>query len=260
MKKILITGGTGVLGKSLVGVLENNHSPYIIGSRNQPSADTLKNHWKKLNLATGEGLDESLEGVGTIFHLASATRPFSADTDVVGTQKMLEAGKKAGVNHVIYVSIVGIDKVPISYYKIKLAAEHVIKNAGLDYTILRATQFHEFLDNVIRKTLKYPIAFMPKAIQYQPISLTAVVDKLLDIYERGPINDTLEIGGPEVMTMGKVAQIWLRAHNRKKWIINVPVTLAGRLGKNLAEGGLTTQEATISSQTWKEYLEQPKTV
>ncbi|MEZ4772716.1 MAG: SDR family oxidoreductase [Bacteroidia bacterium] len=255
-KKVLVTGGTGLLGRELVSFFENNHVPYVIGSRNQPANDILKTHWKKLDLATGEGLSECLENIDTIFHLASATRPFNPATDVEGTRKMLEAGKLSGVNHIIYVSIVGIDKLPISYYKIKIAAEQVIKDAGVDYTILRSTQFHTFLNTTIKKALKYPVAFMPKAIKYQPVGLIFVVDKLMDIYENGPINDTLEIGGPEVITMGEAAAQWLKAHNKKRWIINVPITLAGKLGKNLAEGGLTTSAIVKHSQTWAEYLEQ----
>lgn len=256
MKKVLITGGTGLLGRALVHALESSKISFVIGSRNQPVTENLKPHWKKLNLATGEGLDECLENVDTIFHLASATKPFNAATDVEGTRQMLEAGKLSGVKHMIYVSIVGIDKVPISYYKIKLAAEQVVKEAGIDYTILRVTQFHDFLDNVIGKTLKYPVTFMPKAIKYQPVSLAVVVDKLMDIYENGPTNDTLEIGGPEVMTMGKAAEYWLKAQNKKRWILNVPITFAGKLGKNLAEGGLTTKDLAKHSQTWGEYLKE----
>lgn len=256
MKKVLVTGGTGLLGRSLVSALAENDIPFVIGSRRAPADENLKPYWKQLDLSSGDGLTDCLENVNTIFHLASATRPFSPATDVEGTRKMLEEGKSLGVKHMIHVSIVGIDKVPISYYKIKIAAEKVVKDAGVDYTILRATQFHPFLDTTIEKTLKYPVAFMPKAIKYQPVGLKVVVDKLLDIYDHGPVNDTQDIGGPEVMTMGEAAKIWLRTRNMKRWIINVPITLAGKLGKNLAEGGLTTPEAVRHSETWAEYLRQ----
>jgi len=118
--EILITGGTGTLGKELTGIFRQHSIPYLIASRTNPS--NLDN-WLHIDLETGEGIEEATKEKKIIFHLISGTKKFSKNNDIEGTKRLLQEAKENGASHFIYISIVGIDKVPITYYQYKLQAE-----------------------------------------------------------------------------------------------------------------------------------------
>lgn len=133
MTNILITGGTGTLGKALSKLLTSQNITHTIGSRNNT---TNKTNWIKLDLLNKIGIKEAIKDKNTIFHLATDIKK-----DSVITQNLLEALENKEMIHFIYISIVGINKVPLTYYKRKLISENLIKQSGIPYSILRATQF-----------------------------------------------------------------------------------------------------------------------
>ena len=142
-KTILITGATGLLGKSLLNRINRDEYDIIIAGRKKPESIHPSDKWVYFDLAGRDSFSE-IKHADIIFHLGSATKKFDRNSDVNGTRRLIEAFRNKGLKHFIYISIVGIDKVPISYYKIKLETEQVIINSDIPYTILRATQFHEF--------------------------------------------------------------------------------------------------------------------
>ena len=246
---MLITGGTGLLGRSLSGIFSENLLPCTIASRHKPPGAM---DWRKLDLATGEGCDEAVAGKKILFHLASDAANPSYTTDVDGTKRLLDAAARNGVAHFIYISIVGIDRMPLKYYKIKLAAEQEIILSGVPYTILRATQFHEFVDFMLNKLLPYPVGMLPKKALVQPVESRAVAWKLFRLSKGAPLNSTVEMGGPEVLTLGEMANAWLGARRKSKWILNLPSLTASN--KALAAGGLTTPENSMECLTWQDWL------
>lgn len=255
---MLITGGTGLLGKALVNILETAELPYTITSRNPPVDPFPKSRWQKLDLATGNGLKEALKRIDTIFHLASDTKHYDPRIDLDGTQSLLEAAKRENVEHFIYISIVGVDKIPIKYYRIKLQAEKLIEASGLPYTILRATQFHDFVDKTLKRFLKFPIGILPKKVKIQPIDTAVVAKVLFELYHQGAEQAILNIGGPQVLEVGALARDWLQAKSLRKPVFNLP--LFGELGRSLRAGGLTCREKADHSISWKAWLQQQATV
>ncbi|HEX8906151.1 MAG TPA: NAD(P)H-binding protein, partial [Longimicrobiaceae bacterium] len=141
---ILVTGGTGTLGREVVEILRGRGHTIRILTRKPASGEGFVQG----DIATGTGLADAVAGIDTIVNAASATTDPKQGhaTDVVGTRRLLEAASGAGVRHVVHVSIVGIERVQaVPYYRHKLNAERVVRGAGVPWTILRATQFHPLI-------------------------------------------------------------------------------------------------------------------
>lgn len=244
MSEIFITGGTGNLGRSLVKLLTEKQKPFVIGSRsNKYGADNIV----VMDLLANTGLKEAVKGRKIIFHLATDLKK-----DTEATQNLLNAiGNDTDV-HLIYMSIVGIDDVPFPYYQQKLASENAVKASGIPYTILRATQFHEFIDELLSTFLKFPIGILPKKVVSQPIQIEVVADELYKLSLEKPENKTYNIGGLESFTFGQMAEEWQKQTGKKRWMINLP--LLGKLGKSFREGKLTTPNIQPESISWSNWL------
>lgn len=145
---VLVTGGTGALGTELVPLLVTAGLHVRVLSRRRAPAVPAGAQAVRGDLTTGDGLDEAVTAIDVIAHLASETSGIPSyakaqRTDVEGTGRLLDSARRAGVEpHVVYISIVGVDKIPFGYYRGKLATEQVIERSGLPYTILRTTQWH----------------------------------------------------------------------------------------------------------------------
>ena len=245
----LITGGTGTLGKELISVFQQKSIPYSTASRTRPQR---QENWLNLDLETGAGINEAVEGKKIILHLASSTKKISKNNDLVGTQKLLQAAKKNNISHFIYISIVGIDKVPLSYYQLKLQAEKEIINSGIPYTILRATQFHDFADNMLHNLLKFPLAIIPKKIKLQPIETKIVAQQLFTITQGQPLRKTINLGGKEILELEAMVNSWLQSQRKSKILFGLP--LIGRTLHALKNGGLTCNKKSHESIRWEEWL------
>ncbi len=141
---ILVTGGTGTLGREVVAQLrESGHRARVLSRKPGDGED-----WIQGDLATGAGLEKAVIGIDAVLHAASATiQPWKLrETDVVGTRRLLAMAREAGVRHVVYISIVGIDGVAYPYYRYKVAAEAVVREGIVPWSILRATQFHTLME------------------------------------------------------------------------------------------------------------------
>src|SRR5688500_14189043 len=145
---VLVTGGTGNLGRALtLAVTAAGHTVRIMSRRARPQSPANSFEWAQSDIALGEGVREAVAGVAAILHAASDPRRAQA-VDVNGTRRLVEAAQAGGIAHLIYVSIVGIDDIPYSYYKRKREAEEIIKSSGVPHSILRATQFHSLVDSL----------------------------------------------------------------------------------------------------------------
>src|SRR5690348_9960290 len=153
MNEVLITGGTGHLGKLIVQFFRNkNHPVRVLTTKPLYLRENLVEYYRG-DLVKNENLANAVKGVNTLIHCASNPKDFES-TDVIGTRHLLEAAKDQGVEHFIYISIVGVDKSDYPYYVAKYKAEQLIVNSGIPYTIVRATQFHNFLLNIIQSVVE----------------------------------------------------------------------------------------------------------
>ena len=198
---IVVTGGTGRLGKLFSKVLAENNVAHTLTSRTQVSGVS---NWMAMDIGTGNGIDAALKGKKILVHLASGTKKFDKNIDVNGTQRLLQSAIENGIEHFIYVSIVGIDRVPVAYYNLKLQAEELIKQSGVPYTIFRATQFHEFLDQMFHRFLFFPIVMLPTKAKIQPIDTILAAEDLYRLMQLPPANKTYDLGGPEVLELGTI--------------------------------------------------------
>ena len=193
-----------------------------------------------------------MDGVDTIIHAASSPRADTSRTDVEGTRRLLAAAHGAGVRHVIYVSIVGIDRVPYPYYRHKLAAEDVVRGGGVPWTVLRGTQFHDLMDFWMRRFTRFPIGFVPKSWLGQPIHVDEFADGLWACVAAGPSGRAPDVAGPEVLTWGDMLRAWLAARRVRKLVLNLP--LFGRVAAAFKRGYATAPERAVGRVTWGEWL------
>ena len=149
---VLITGGTGTLGVSLVAAAEAaGHTVRVMSRR--PRSETEKKasetaEWVRADLATGEGVADAVAGVDAVLHAATSPQSNTEAVDVDGTRRLVRAGDEAGVAHFVYPSIVGVDAIPLSYYRHKREAERIVERGDGPHTVLRATQFHTFVASI----------------------------------------------------------------------------------------------------------------
>lgn len=194
--KIVIIGGTGLVGAKLVDLLRTRDHEVIAAS---PS--------NGVNSVTGEGIETALQGAEVVVDVTNA--PSFADDDVLSffttsTRNLLDAESAAGVRHHVLLSIVGADRMPDSgYMRAKVAQENLIKTAKVSFTILRATQFFEFLSGIADANTSEKVIRLPQAL-IQPIAVDEVTAKLAAIADSQPTNDVVELAGPEAFPMHEI--------------------------------------------------------
>ncbi|TDP89212.1 SDR family oxidoreductase [Labedaea rhizosphaerae] len=236
----LVTGASGELGRVLVGQL----GPAV---RKMSRTARDGDGWVVADLKTGAGLAAAVDGVDTIVHCAS-----SPSDDAEAVRNLIEAAPD--VRHLIYISIVGIDEVPLPYYKAKLAAEKVIESSGVPHTILRATQFHTLLVRIFTAAAKLPVMPVP-AIPDQPIAVSEVAVELAKLAGGEPAGRVPDLGGPETRPLPEFAKAFLAARGKRRPIL--PVRVPGRTFAAFRRGEHVGPSR--GSITFEEYLRNPDT-
>jgi uncharacterized protein YbjT (DUF2867 family) len=240
MSTILVTGGTGTLGRLVAERLRaDGHEVRVLSRHAQPYAVDLR--------AGGPGLDEAVTGVDTIVHCASAPRG-----DEQAAAHLVAAARKAGVPHLLYISIVGVDAVPLGYYRSKLAVEKLVEGSGLGWTILRATQFHDLVVRLLEGLCKAPVLLLPAGVSDQPVEVSEVADRLVELAVGAPAGRVEDMGGPEVRTFPSLARAYLRAAGKRRPLVGV--RLAGKAYRGMRAGCHLTPEHAVGKGTFEEYL------
>ncbi len=249
--RVLVTGAGGRLGRVVVPRLVEEG--WLVRATSRHARDEPPVEWVTVDLATGDGLVSAVTGVDVVLHLASA--PNGRQThrvDVLGTRRLVVAAGQAGVRHLVYVSIVGVDRVPIPYYRHKLAAEQVVAAGPVPWTVLRATQFGGFLDELLRGASRLGPVIGDPAIVAQPVDPRDVAERLVQRVTAGPLYSIEEYGGPQVLRFDEAVRAWNAARGTRRRLL--PVRVPGRLGRELRTGGLVTETGPHGSRTWSEYL------
>jgi uncharacterized protein YbjT (DUF2867 family) len=247
--KVLVTGASGVLGRAVVPRLEQDGHDVRRTSRH-PRAG-----WVKADLATGEGLAEAVESVDAVVHLASATKQYrkAGEVDVAGTRRLSTAAAQAGVGHLVYVSIVGIDRIPFGYYRHKLAAEKVLQASQVPWSILRATQFPQLVDErFLPLASRLGVLVADPGITVQLVDPRDVADRIAGLLTAGPSRRVENFGGPEMQTSEEIVRTWLRATGKRRPVVSL--RLPGKAPRAMREGALTTTDQPTGTRTWQGYL------
>ncbi|HLV99008.1 MAG TPA: NAD(P)H-binding protein [Ktedonobacterales bacterium] len=253
MQKILVTGGAGHLGHLVVKHLSAaGYSVRGMSRRASPGADWAGAEWKQADLRTGAGVAEAVAGMDVVVHLAAAGNSM---VDFEGTRRVLDAAREAHVSHVVLISIVGIDRVPWSGGKAKLASEDLLARSGIPWSTIRATQFHYAIDFVLRFLTRLPlVALVPTDFPLQPVDEEEVAERLCEIVQAGPLGRLPDMGGPEVYTSGELARIWLKQRGMRRAII--PLWLPGKTARALRQGGNICPEQATGRVSWEAWLQQ----
>jgi uncharacterized protein YbjT (DUF2867 family) len=247
--KIVVIGGSGLIGSKLVTVLRQRGQE-VLGASPDSGVNTL----------TGEGLGEALTDTQVVVDVANS--PSFEDAAVMkffqtSGRNLLAAEAKAGVRHHIALSIVGADRLPDSgYMRAKVAQENLIKTSGIPYTILRSTQFMEFGGRIASDATDGNTVRVPAAALIQPVLSDDVVSVLADVALSPPANGTLEVGGPERFPFEKFIALSLNAKHDERKVVADPH--ARYFGTELAEGSLTTGgKARIGQTRFEAWIKRP---
>lgn len=251
MTLTLVTGGTGTLGSELRPTLLDEGFTVRATSRSPPDNATVE--WVPMDLEEGLGIEAAVEDVEAVIHTASAPRGDSETIDVAGTKRLLDAAQAANVDHFIYVSIVGIEDIPYSYYEHKLAAEEAVEASPVPSTIVRATQFHSFIDELLGAISWLPVWPLPTRMLAQPIRAAEVADVLVERADGDPAGRHPDVGGPEVLSVGEIAQSYRQVRKRRRPIVRVPIPSG--FVRAFRDGTATCPDRTVGTVTWHEWLD-----
>jgi len=198
------------------------------------------------DVRTGDGVEAAVDGCDVVVHAATNAARWARETEVQGTRHVADAAHRTGA-HLIYVSIVGVDRHHMPYYKAKWEAEQVVEASRTQWTILRATQFHDLLERI----LGFRVVPLPARTPFQPVHGGEVADVLADLVDAGPSGRAPDVGGPQVLTAKELNNIRRRVTGRRARLVPVPAVWFMRDfvdGRQLLDGGVQGRV------TWEEWL------
>jgi uncharacterized protein YbjT (DUF2867 family) len=241
---ILVTGGTGRLGRALVPRLLSAGSAVRVLSR-APSPEEGR---FRGDLRTGEGLETALDGAGTIVHCATV----NGRKDIDITRHLIRAALRVGRPHLVYVSIVGVDRVNLPYYRAKSACEQLLEHSGLPWTIQRTTQFHELIVWMCATQRWLPAILMPSGVSFQPIDAGEVAARLTELAGAPPAGRAPDLGGPEIRPVVDLACAYARSRSLRRPV--VPVMMIGPGTRGFRDGAHLTPDNADGRITFDQFL------
>ena len=252
---ILVTGGTGTLGRLVVRRLRDAGCDVRVLSRRGHEAEEGI-EFVTGDLAAGKGIEAAMEGTEIIVHCAG-----SAKGDEDKARSLVRAASRAGAPHLVYISVVGAERIPVTsrvdramfgYFASKRAAERVIEVSGLPFTTLRATQFHELILMVAQQMAKLPVIPLPSGFRIQPVEADEVAARLVELTLDEPAGLVPDMGGPRVYDAADLLRGYMRATQRRRPIM--PIRLPGKAARAFRAGGNLAPEQTVGHRTWEEFL------
>jgi uncharacterized protein YbjT (DUF2867 family) len=252
---ILVTGGTGTLGRLVVPRLRDaGYDVRVLTRRGREGTEGVE--FVVGDLATGDGIEAAAVGAETIVHCAGSSKG-----DEVKAQHLVRAASQAGARHLVYISVVGADRVPVvsgidramfGYFESKLAAERVIADSGVPWTTLRATQFHDLILMVARQLAKLPVIPAPSGVRCQPVDAGDVATQLVELAVGEPAGLVPELAGPRVYELKELVRSYLQARGRRRLIM--PVRLPGQAARAVRAGAILALDGAVGRRTWEDFL------
>jgi uncharacterized protein YbjT (DUF2867 family) len=254
---ILVTGGTGTLGRPLVARLrEAGRRVRVLSRHDGEAAEGVERVTG--DLVAGEGVDAAVEAADVIVHCAG-TR--GAKDDEVQTRNLVAAAARAGRPHLVFISVVGADGVPVEgrldramfgYFAAKLRAERTIADSGLPWTTLRATQFHDLVLETLQAMTRLPVVPVPTGMRFQPIDAGEVADRLAELALGEPAGLAPDVAGPREYELAELVRGYLRAAGKRRPIL--PLPLPGKAARAVRAGAIVAADRAVGTRTWEEFL------
>ena len=244
---ILVTGGTGTLGRLVLPLLRDAGANVRVLSRHgHEPADGLD--YVTGDLLKDEGIEAAVNGAETVLHLAGSPKG-----DDVATRNLMAAAARAGVQHLVYISVTAADRIPLGYFKAKLGAEQAVIESGVPWTTLRAAQFHDLGLTVSKAMAKMPVVPIPGGMRMQPVDAREVATRLVELTLDKPAGRVPDLVGPTVYGMRDLVGGYLRATGKRR--LMMPVRMPGKAGRVYRAGeNLSLDGAEVGKLTWEAFL------
>lgn len=252
---VLVTGGTGTLGSQIVPRLVGaGRTVRVLSRHSREAVDGVE--YVAADLATGEGVEAAVQGVGVIVHCAGSNKG-----DGEKAQNLVRAASKAGTRHIVYISVVGADRVPVVsgvdramfiYFASKLDGERVVADSGIPWTTLRATQFHDLILLVAKQMAKLPVIPLPAGMRFQPVDSGEVAARLAELALGEPAGLVPDIAGPKIYSTDELLRAYLHVTHQRRLI--VPLWLPGKAARSIRVGANLAPDRAVGQITWEQFL------
>jgi uncharacterized protein YbjT (DUF2867 family) len=250
---VLVTGATGTLGREVVKQLvQRGHQVRAFTRQSNPpvpqGVEVVQG-----DIRSGNGLAEATQGVDAIIHCASFYE-IGYETDIQGSRNLIEAAKASGTPHLVYVSIVGVDRSPFSYFQAKREAEKLVEQSGLPWTILRVTQFHDYVLSLINgwEDVGTATISIPADVRFQSVDVREVAEALVNLAEQPAAGFAPDLGGPEILTLETMVETFQRVFHNTSAVQSH--NLPGEYFDAFRSDGKLTPERTVTHITWEHFL------
>jgi uncharacterized protein YbjT (DUF2867 family) len=253
--RILVTGGTGTLGRQVVPRLRDaGCTVRVLSRRPHEAADGVE--YVTGDLLRNEGVQAAVDGAGIIVHCAGGRK---GDDDAA--RNLAAAASRAGTQHLVYISVIGADQIPVvsaadramfGYFGMKLAAERIIADSGVPWTTLRAAQFHDLCLMVAEQMAKLPVIPVPAGVRFQPVDAGEVAARLAELAPGSPAGLVPDLAGPRVYPVADLLRGYLRARGKRRLL--VPVWLPGTAARAVRGGANLAPDRAVGHRTWEDFL------
>ena len=252
---ILVTGGTGTLGRRVVPRLQQAGARVRVLSRTGAAeADGVEHATGDLD--TGAGLAAAVRGAEVVLHLAG-----SAKGDEEKARQLVRAVAAAGGAHLVLISVVGANRIPVvsgvdramfGYFAAKRGAEQVVEQSGLPWTTLRATQFHDLTLTTVQAIAKLPVAPVAAGFRFQPVETDEVAARLVELALGAPAGLVPDLGGPRAYGLEELVQSDPGATGRRRPVLRL--RLPGRAARAIRDGANLALDRASGVRTWEDFL------
>ena len=207
------------------------------------------------DLLKNEGIQAAVDGVGVVVHCAGQNKG-----DDVATRNLVRAAAQAGVQHLVYISVIGADRIPVvsgvdramfGYFESKAAAERVVSGSGLPWTTLRAAQFHDLLLKVAEPMAKLPVIPLPSGFRFQPVDADEVAARLVELALGPPAGLVPDMAGPRICRMDDLIRAYL-GRGKRRPIVHVPVP--GKAARAVRNGANLAPDRGVGDRRWEDFL------
>src|SRR5579871_1876448 len=251
---ILVTGGTGGLGRRVVPrLVEAGRAVRVLSRRpHEPAAGV---EYVVGDLESGEGVEAAVEGAAVVLHCAATGKP---KQDKAQIDHLVRSGQKAGVRHLLNISVVGAERIPVvgavdramfAYFAGQRAVELAVERSGIPWTNLRATQFYDgFILVMVREMAKLPVIPVPAGIRFQPVDGDEVAIRLVELALGPPAGQVADIAGPRTYRSKDLLRSYLRAVGKRRLLFSMPIP--GAAARAIRAGANLVPDGTIGRMTW----------
>lgn len=255
---ILVTGGTGGLGRRVVKRLRNAGRDVRVASRRPRQAPSAV-EYVVCDLAKDQAVGAAVEGAAIVIHCAGVGK---IKEDEAQARNLVRAAKQAGVRHLVSVSVVGADRIPVksrvdrsmfAYFASQRAKELVVAESGLPWTNLRATQFHDgFVLVMVEGMSKLPVIPVPAGFRFQPVDADEVADNLVELALGTPSGQAPDIAGPKIYDADYLFSSYLNAVGKRRPMLHM--RMPGGAAAAIRAGANLSPERAVGRRTWEDFL------